>query len=220
MRDCTCRFMSDPELDCPVHGALPDHLQPWYNYPENVKKRRMQAKEIENQLKFYEKKKQARMLAEFLHAAQTYDDQEYIYHIDSVVAILEEFGVADQDAIIAGYLHDTVEDTQATLKLVKKYFGEEVMHTVNAVTNERGINRKERNLKTYQKLMKHKKGIIVKLADRIANVRQSLAKNNMGFFKMYYDEYPSFRSALYDESDLQAKPLWNCLDALMKKGKK
>ena len=160
----------------------------------------------------------ARILAEFLHAAQTYDDQEYIFHIDSVVEVLKRFGINEHDSIVAAYLHDSVEDTQASLKLIETHFGEGVMHLVNAVTNERGINRKERNLKTYQKLMKCPHAIVIKLADRIANVEQSLAKNNMRFYKMYFDEYPAFTYALKGVSYERALPLWEHLDNLMKKG--
>jgi (p)ppGpp synthase/HD superfamily hydrolase len=159
-------------------------------------------------------KSNAKMLAEFLHAKQTYDDQDYIYHIDMVVCVLERFGIYDEDLIIAAYLHDSVEDTSASLKLIEKYFGIEVMRIVNAVTNEQGLNRKERNLKTYQKLMQNKRAIIVKLADRIANVEQALLKGNMRFFKMYADEYPGFKYYLRGVSTEQAKPLWEHLDKL------
>lgn len=156
----------------------------------------------------------ARMLAEFLHAKQTYDDQDYIYHIDSVVEVLRRFSIIDEDILIAAYLHDSVEDTTASLKLIRKYFGEQVMILVNAVTNEQGLNRKERNLKTYQKLMKEPKAIILKLADRIANVEQALSKGNMRFFKMYADEYPVFKYSLEQHSYVVAKPMWKHLDKL------
>jgi len=156
----------------------------------------------------------AKMLAEFLHAKQTYDDQDYIYHIDMVVYVLERFGIHDEDAILAAYLHDSVEDTTATLKLIEKYFGKEVMLLVNAVTNEQGLNRKERNIKTYHKLMQHPNAIVVKLADRIANVEQALSKGNMRFFKMYADEYPSFKYYLKAVSPEKAKTLWEHLDKL------
>ena len=158
---------------------------------------------------------EAQMVAAFLHAAQKYDDQDYIFHIENVVNVLERFGIIDRDLVIAAYLHDTVEDTQASFKLIEKYFGEEVMHLVNAVTNEQGVNRKERNLKTYQKLSKNPKAILVKLADRIANVEQAIEKKNESFIKMYRKEFPAFKYALYEVSDPRAYKMWEHLEKLL-----
>ena len=153
----------------------------------------------------------AKTLAECLHSKQSYDDKDYIYHIENAVNVLLRFKIIDENIIITTYLHDTVEDTQMTFSLIKKYFGEEVCEMVNCVTSEIGLNRKERNLKTYQKLATNKKAIIVKLADRIANVEHSLKKQNTKFIQMYKDEYSSFRYYLKSEDN----EMWDHLDKLM-----
>jgi len=155
----------------------------------------------------------AMMLAEFLHAKQKYDDQDYMYHLIATVHVLNEFGFNEEDDVIAGYLHDSIEDTTATYKLIAKRFGWVVADTVQAVTNEQGKNRKERNLKTYQKLLGNTRALAVKLADRIANVRHSISKGNVSFFEMYKKEYPTLRHYLYT-GDAPLESMWLCLDKL------
>lgn len=155
----------------------------------------------------------AMMLAEFLHAKQKYDDQDYIFHLIATVNVLNEFGFNEEDDVIAGYLHDSIEDTTATYKLIAKRFGWIVADMVQAVTNEQGKNRKERNLKTYQKLIGNTRALAIKLADRIANVRHGLEKGNMSFFEMYLKEYPTLRHYLYN-GDASLEGMWLCLDKL------
>ena len=73
------------------------------------------------------------------------------------------------------------------------------------------------NLKTYPKIKINPQAVILKLADRIANVTFSLATND-GLFRMYEKEYPEFRKSLYDSraSIVPTKWMWQSLDALMK----
>ena len=158
-----------------------------------------------------------RMLAHFLHAKQTYGDEDYVHHIDSVVEVLLQYNIRYLEVLMAAYLHDVVEDTQATFKLIEEYFGTHQMEMVHALTNEPGMNRKERNLKTYLKLKDNRGALLVKLADRIANMEYS-KKQRSRFFQMYADEYPGFRYALYSPDHAEAKALWDRLDELVKKG--
>ncbi len=158
----------------------------------------------------------ARKLANFLHAKQTYGDEDYIYHVDQVVDTLVFWGTTELNIIIAAYLHDVVEDTQATFALIEEYFGTFVRNTVEAVTNESGLNRKERNLKTYLKLKDNEDAILVKLADRIANMEHS-KKMRTRFYQMYADEYPGFRYALYNPEHKRARGMWGHLDKLVQK---
>lgn len=113
----------------------------------------------------------------------------------------------------AGYLHDSVEDTQMKLSLVEKHFGERVYKLVYSVTNEVGINRKERNLKTYQKLKGFPDGTALKLADRISNVESCIINNNDKLFDMYKKEYQSFK--YYLDDGVSNRAMWNKLDELL-----
>lgn len=157
---------------------------------------------------------QARMLAEFLHNGQTYGDgEDYLKHLDDVFKILKEYEIADKNILASAYLHDAIEDTQANYKLIEKYFGKNIADIVYAVTNESGINRKERNSKTYQKIQNNDKAIILKLADRIANTRQSL--NNIKFFNMYKKEFEVFKYFLYNENaSKETLKMWEELEKL------
>lgn len=157
----------------------------------------------------------AEMLAECFHCDKTYDDSDYVKHLQDVVDNLIKFGFGDDlNLLAAGWLHDTVEDTQLKLKLVEKYFNKEVADIVHCVTNELGRNRKERNEKTYPKLRNNQRAVTVKLADRISNLEQSIRKQNLSYYDMYRKEYPSFRYALYEPN--HNEQLWLHLDELMK----
>ena len=61
------------------------------------------------------------------------DGSPYFVHPLAVAEILCEWG-ADSDTIIAGLLHDTVEDTSITLGDIKKEFGVSVAALVEGVT--------------------------------------------------------------------------------------
>ena len=159
------------------------------------------------------KVKEAAYLAISLHGTQTYDGHPYYYHLEQVVDILKEFGFTDDKFVIAGYLHDVMEDTAISYNDIKNQFGEEVAEIVYAVTDELGRNRRERKAKTYPKIKENEDAIIVKLADRIANVRNSIM-NKPSMAKMYLKEYESFRAELFYQK-IATRELWICLDDLV-----
>lgn len=155
--------------------------------------------------------KEAAYTAIRLHGMQTYGDGlPYYHHLEQVVDVLKEFGFTDDKFVIAGYLHDVLEDTAISYNDIKSQFGEEVAEIVYAVTDELGRNRKERKAKTYPKIKANHDAIIVKLADRIANTRSSI-KNKPNMAKMYVKELKGFRDALY-VPNTEAEPLWNELE--------
>jgi GTP pyrophosphokinase len=110
--------------------------------------------------------------------------QAYIEHPVSVAYILSEY-LTDPTTIMAGLLHDTIEDTPATFQEIKEAFGEEVALLTEGVTKLgqyqfKGIESAEEEkqmmqAKNYQKMLlamsKDIRVIIVKLADRLHNVR-------------------------------------------------
>lgn len=139
-------------------------------------------------------KERALLVAERVHANQTYDIYPYIYHVKQVAYILEELGY-DETIVIAGILHDCLEDGDLTYNDIKKAFGLEVAEIVFAVTDEVGRNRDERKRKTYPKIRNNWKAVVVKIADRIANIVHSM-KYNKTMFNMYAKEHNGFCSAL------------------------
>lgn len=156
----------------------------------------------------------ARIVAEALHCNQSYDEYDYIYHLDKVVEVLQRFGFgSDDDLLAAGFLHDSVEDQGLKIKIIEKTFGPKVSELVYCVTNELGANRRERNEKTYPKIRKNSLAVALKLADRIANVEHALKKQNFGIHKMYQKEYPTFKYVLQTEGE--HIEMWEHLDYLL-----
>jgi len=157
--------------------------------------------------------KKASYFAISKHGNQTYKGLPYFYHLEQVVQTLNYFGYESDEIIItAGYLHDIIEDTPTSYNELVKDFGEEVSDIVYAVTDELGKNRKERKLKTIPKIKANRKAIIVKLADRIANVSSGGEFNDM-----YVQEYKQFREDLYNsfESDERVHAMWRHLDSIL-----
>lgn len=151
--------------------------------------------------------KEAAYMAISAHGSQTYDEYPYYYHLEQVVDVLKEYGYSEDKYIISGYLHDAIEDADISYNDIKKKFGEEIAEIVYCVTDELGRNRKERKAKTLPKIAGNKDAIIVKLADRIANLRSPKMKG------MYAKEYAEFKDMLYRPN--HADDMWKELDKLV-----
>lgn len=157
----------------------------------------------------------AREFAAVAHGHQMYGDKPYTYHLDAVYDILVAAGVTDIGVLTAAYLHDTVEDTLVSLEMIRLEFGLRVATTVHALTDEPGANRKERKAKTYPKIRGNYDAVLVKLADRIANVEFSM-KTNEGLYKMYQKENEEFFKQLYTGADSdEMEYLWRLLDNVL-----
>ena len=91
---------------------------------------------IEESGKEYDRAKieQAYRLAEEKHQDQKRSSGEpYIIHPLSVAAILVGLGM-DSESVMAGLLHDVVEDTDCTIEEIQKTFGKEVALLIDGVT--------------------------------------------------------------------------------------
>lgn len=117
-------------------------------------------------------------LANRLHDGQMRKSGEpYIIHPIEVSYILAGLGM-DTDSIIAGLLHDVVEDTEYTREMVVDEFGEEVAIIVDGVTKLGSIKfdtKEEAQAENYRKMFlamsKDIRVLIVKLSDRLHNMR-------------------------------------------------
>src|SRR5215510_1000930 len=143
---------------------------------------------------------QARDLAIAAHGDQLYGDKPYAFHLGAVVGVLKRFGAdladpATAPLLIAAWLHDTLEDTTLTRDEVETRFGNEVAELVWRVTDEPGATRKERKPATYRKTRENETAIVLKLADRIANVEASLESGGR-LLHMYQREQSEFKLAL------------------------
>lgn len=101
--------------------------------------------------------------------------EPYIQHCIVVAEILCQWG-ADEEEIIAGLLHDAVEDHPETISLEKigKEFGERTAHLVDGVTKIKSVSEKEGDFQALLKVTRetlYEPGIAkIKLADRLHNM--------------------------------------------------
>jgi GTP diphosphokinase / guanosine-3',5'-bis(diphosphate) 3'-diphosphatase len=112
------------------------------------------------------------------HAAQRRKSgEDFIVHPVGVARICAGMRL-DTDTLCAALLHDTVEDTSASIEEVRERFGEEIAGIVDGVTKLTGItfqSRDEAQANNYRKMMvamaTDVRVILIKLADRLHNMR-------------------------------------------------
>lgn len=134
------------------------------------------------------------------HGTQVRESGEpFFLHPLKVAEILISLKM-DQKTIVSGLLHDTVEDTSATIEEIQEKFGEEIAKIVNGVTKLSKFEESDlalRQTESFKKLLLSSAAdirvLIIKLADRLHNMRtikykkkkakrQALAKETMQIY--------------------------------------
>ena len=106
-----------------------------------------------------------------------------ILHPLGVAEILKEKGFS-QEYQIAGVLHDTIEDNEeTTYEEILKLTNLEIATAVNLVTKEENYNEQD----YHDRIMENDMARMVKLADRLYNLRDAV-NANIGFQKKYIKE--------------------------------
>ncbi|HIY45229.1 MAG TPA: bifunctional (p)ppGpp synthetase/guanosine-3',5'-bis(diphosphate) 3'-pyrophosphohydrolase [Candidatus Borkfalkia excrementipullorum] len=116
--------------------------------------------------------------AEQAHSGQKRASGEaYFIHPCAVAQILIELGL-DSATVAAAFLHDVIEDTPVTEEDIRRDFGDEVLLLVSGVTKLDKIvfkSREEEEAENFRKIFvamaKDIRVIIIKLADRLHNMR-------------------------------------------------
>ena len=116
--------------------------------------------------------------AEAAHANQKRASGEpYFIHPCAVAEILIDLGL-DAATIAAAFLHDVIEDTEVTAEDIRNEFGEEILTLVASVTKLEKIvfkSKEDENAENFRKIFvamaKDVRVIIIKLADRLHNMR-------------------------------------------------
>ena len=112
------------------------------------------------------------------HGGQTRaSGEEFVTHTVEVATILAQLGL-DTNTVVAGLIHDTVEDTELSLPDIKNRFGSEVATIVDGVTKLGKVQFRsatEQQVENYRKMLlsmaRDARVILVKLADRLHNMR-------------------------------------------------
>ena len=135
----------------------------------------------------------ARMFAITSHESQKrrYTQEDYVNHpirVSSIVAMVTD----DDEVIAAALLHDTVEDTRASIKEIKAYFGKRISSLVEELTNDPSLktshSRKERKILVRERLAKASpEAQTIKLADILDNTRD-IVKHDPKFADVYLRE--------------------------------
>jgi GTP pyrophosphokinase len=122
--------------------------------------------------------KKAYIFALKYHGTQLRDSGEpYFSHPLEVASILIELKM-DAETVVAGLLHDTIEDTKATLEDVQEEFGQEVANMVDGVTKLSELEMSsdsKKQIENFKKLLissaSDVRVLVIKLVDRLHNIR-------------------------------------------------
>jgi len=174
----------------------------------------------------------ARDFAIEAHRDQRYGKYPYIYHLDAVAEIIlqtHDLLVEDMidpervedEVIILAYLHDVLEDVPSkTWMGISSRFGDKVGWLAEIVRDCEGYPRALRKKDTNEKLRnvkpEHSAALIVKAADRLANVRFSVKTKDAksrSMLKRYRKEHEAFRAAAFRPG--LCDPIWEEMDGIM-----
>lgn len=156
----------------------------------------------------------ARKFALQAHEGQRYGSKPYSVHLEAVSKLTVPYG---ENAQIIAYLHDVVEDTSVTIDDVAHRFGQHISDCVAIVTDEPGSDRAERKIKTNLKMSQVEpvlyEALIVKTADRFANMRACVLGKRDDLLAIYLSEYSDFKQGAFRQG--LCDELWDALDEIV-----
>jgi len=100
-------------------------------------------------------------------------NEPYINHLAEVANLLALVtGGADAELVAAGWLHDTIEDTETTREELAEKFSERVALLVVECTDDMGLDKPVRRQKQVEDAPHKSPGAkLIKIADKISNIR-------------------------------------------------
>lgn len=109
------------------------------------------------------------------HATQLRKDKQQTPYIEHLFAVCSELllvgKVTDPEVLAAGFLHDTLEDTETTREELESIFGRRVRMLVEEVSDDKSLPKEERKrLQIEHAARLSKDAALIKLADKISNV--------------------------------------------------
>ena len=132
-----------------------------------------------------------------------YTGEPYVVHCIAVARQMEELGFSEE-VVSAALLHDTVEDTDTTIREIEETFGSIISKLVEELTDVFTIDKFPKlNRKERKKLECERLGAIsslaksIKLADLIDNSR-SIIQHDKGFARTYLSEKEALLNVFSD----------------------
>jgi guanosine-3',5'-bis(diphosphate) 3'-pyrophosphohydrolase len=160
---------------------------------------------------------EARAFAVAAHGDQRYGERPYVAHLEAVAALVRSYG---SEAERIAYLHDVAEDTSLTLDDLRRQFGARIADHVALLTDEPDGDRAARKARSHAKLAKvppeMNLALVVKAADRLANLRESVRSANAKKLATYRGEHAEFRAAAFRPG--LCDELWREIDSLIEHG--
>ena len=184
-------------------------------------------------LERFSKKEQEQIRSALQFAKRFHGDQrrvagpKFITHPIAVAQLLIDFFEADADTVIAGLLHDTVEDTPATLEDVETLYGARARFIVDGATEvgrgdgqDRIFDKEERKKASRKKVREYgkqdKSVLTVKIADRWHNTcscHALRAKNQ----RLMAEEFLSFHIPIAKELGYDTTMMENAAQAVLER---
>jgi len=187
-------------------------------------------RQIVGKVKAYHRTADFEMLWRAFHRGRAAHDgqmrrsgEPYFTHAVTVAEVLTDLRL-DVETIVAGLLHDTVEDTKVSLEEIEAEFGEQVALLVDGVTKIGEIryeNPEAQQAENYRKLLltvaKDVRVILIKLADRLHNMstldampadrREAIAQETLNVYAPLAHRFGIARIK-WELEDLGFKALW------------
>jgi len=119
-------------------------------------------------------------LAKKAHKEQRRDEGDpYIIHpIRIANMLMYDLGVRSADMVVAGLLHDVVEDTNVTLEEIEEKFGKKVADIILSLTRDK---EKETKKEKFDKILKGQQEIkLLKACDWLDNLRSFIYRTDRG----------------------------------------
>lgn len=124
--------------------------------------------------------------------------EPYLNHLAEVALLLgEATGGTDHILIAAGWLHDTLEDTEAEREELEALFGREVAAIVAEVTDDKSLKKAERKrLQIETAPHKSRQARLLKIADKTSNLRAMAMSPPVGWDLARRQEYVEWAKAV------------------------
>lgn len=124
--------------------------------------------------------------------------EPYINHLTEVASLVASAtGGEDVNLIAAAYLHDTLEDTATTFDELVEQFNDDIARLVSEMTDNKSLPKQRRKeLQVENASKKSKRAQVIKLADKISNLRSLAASPPADWEADRREEYVNWARAV------------------------